>query len=154
MQYGFGVPTRGALAAPDDLITLARRGEEMGFDIIGVSDHIVVPKNIASRYPYSESGEFAGKDTGECMEQLTMLSFLAGQTSTARLLTSVLVLPHRNPVHTAKILATVDVLSGGRVNVGCGVGWMREEFDALGLSDAERELVSHTNAERFLGIVV
>lgn len=132
MKFGFGVQTRGPLSTPESLSTLARRGEEMGFDIIGVSDHIVVPKNIASRYPYSESGEFAGRDTGECMEQLTVLSFLAGQTSTARLLTSVLVLPHRNPVHTAKILATVDVLSGGRVNVGCGVGWMREEFEVLG----------------------
>ena len=132
MQYGFGVPMRGALAAPDDLITLARRGEEMGFDIISVSDHIIIPRDISSRYPYSESWEFAGRAQGECMEQLTVLSFLAAQTSTIRLLTSVMVLPHRNPVHTAKILASIDVLSKGRLNVGCGVGWMREEFEALG----------------------
>ena len=132
MRFGIGVSTRGPLADPENLATLARRSEEMGFDIISVSDHIVVPKSIASRYPYNESGEFTGRDPGECMEQLTVLSFLAGVTSTARLLTSVMVLPHRNPVHTAKALATIDVLSEGRLTLGCGVGWMREEFEALG----------------------
>jgi probable F420-dependent oxidoreductase len=104
----------------------------MGFNIISVSDHVVIPKSIDSRYPYSESGEFAGRDSGDCLEQLTTLSFLANATSSIRLLTSVMVLPHRNPVLTAKMLATIDVLSQGRLNVGCGVGWMQEEFEALG----------------------
>ena len=130
MEYGFGVPTRGPLATPDNLITLAQRGEEMEFSIISVSDHIVIPRSIDSRYPYSPTGEFTG--SGECLEQLTLLSFLASQTSTARLLTSVMVLPYRSPVFTAKMLASVDVLSQGRVTVGCGVGWMREEFEAIG----------------------
>ena len=132
MEYGFGMPGRGPLAEPDNLVALARGGEEMGFDILSVSDHIVIPRTISSRYPYSESGEFGGGSSGECMEQLTTLSFLAAQTSSVKLLTSVLVLPHRNPVHTAKILASIDVLSKGRLIVGCGVGWMREEFEALG----------------------
>ena len=66
------------------------------------------------------------------MEQLTLLTFLAGVTSTAKLLTSVMVVPHRPPVLTAKVLATIDVLSKGRLIVGCGVGWMREEFEAIG----------------------
>ena len=132
MQYGFGVPTRGPLSTPESLATLAKRGEEMGFDIIGVSDHVVIPRRVDSRYPYSETGEFAGLDPGECLEQLATMSFLAGQTTKARLLTSVMVLPHRSPVLTAKMLASIDVLSKGRVIVGCGVGWMREEFEALG----------------------
>ena len=132
MEYGFGVPTRGAQAAPENLTALARRGEELGFGIIGVSDHIVIPRTIGSRYPYSEFGEFVGDASGECLEQLTTLSFLAGQTSTARLLTSVMVLPHRGPVLAAKMLASLDVLSKGRLIVGCGVGWMREEFEAIG----------------------
>ena len=80
MKFGFGVQTRGPLSTPDNLTKLAQKGEEMGFDIIGVSDHIVVSRDIASRYPYSESGEFAGRAAGECMEQLTLGSFLAGQT--------------------------------------------------------------------------
>lgn len=130
MEYGFSVPTRGPMATPANMALLAKRGEGMGFEIINVSDHIVIPRAIASTYPYSPTGEFAG--TGECLEQLTTLSFLAGQTSSVRLLSSVMVLPHRSPVLTAKILATIDVLSGGRLTVGCGVGWMKEELEAIG----------------------
>jgi len=132
MQFGFGLPTRGPLATPETLATLARTGEELGFAILSVSDHVIIPKSIASTYPYNESGAFAGGAGGECMEQLSLLSFLVGVTSSARLLTSVMVLPHRPPVLTAKSLATIDVLSQGRLIVGCGVGWMREEFEALG----------------------
>ena len=130
MDYGFSVPNRGPMATPQDMAVLARRGEEMGFDIINVSDHIVIPRGIASRYPYSLSGGFNA--TGEYLEQLTTLSFLAAHTSRVRLLSSVMVLPHRNPVLAAKALATIDVLSQGRLTVGCGVGWMREEFEAIG----------------------
>ena len=138
MEIGFGLPTRGPLSSPERLVTLAQRGEEMGFNLISVSDHVVIPRDIASRYPYSETGEFAGRDSGACLEQLTTLSFLAQATSSARLLTSVMVLPHRSPVLTAKMLATIDVLSAGRLNVGCGVGWMREEFEAIGAPPYEK----------------
>jgi len=120
------------MATPQNLATLAHQGEELGFAIISVSDHIIIPKAIASTYPYNESGTFAGSPTGECLEQLSLLSFLVGVTSSAKLLTSVMVLPHRPPVLTAKMLATIDVLSNGRLIVGCGVGWMREEFEAIG----------------------
>ncbi len=132
MQFGFGLPTRGPMATPQSLATLARTGEELGFAMISVSDHIIIPKTIDSTYPYNESGTFAGSPTGECLEQLSLLSFLVGVTSSAKLLTSVMVLPHRPPVLTAKMLATIDVLSNGRLIVGCGVGWMREEFEAIG----------------------
>ncbi|MFQ5933315.1 MAG: LLM class F420-dependent oxidoreductase [Dehalococcoidia bacterium] len=131
MEFGFDIPSGGPMATPENIAMLARKGEELGFDIISVSDHIVIPKRIESRYPYGETGEWPpGAD--ECLEMLTTLSFVAGQTSRARLLTSVMVLPHRNPVPTAKMLATVDVLSKGRLIVGCGVGWMREEFEVIG----------------------
>jgi probable F420-dependent oxidoreductase len=132
MEFGFGLPTRGPMAAPQSLATLARTGEELGFAIISVSDHVIIPKTINSTYPYNESGTFAGSPSGECLEQLALLSFLVGVTSSAKLLTSVMVLPHRPPVLTAKMLATIDVLSNGRLIVGCGVGWMREEFEAIG----------------------
>jgi len=120
------------MATTQSLATLARTGEELGFTIISVSDHIIIPKAINSTYPYNESGTFAGSPSGECLEQLSLLSFLVGVTSSAKLLTSVMVLPHRPPVLTAKMLATIDVLSNGRLIVGCGVGWMREEFEAIG----------------------
>ena len=134
MEYGFGVPNRGPLASPESIIELARRGVEMGFDIVIVSasDHIVVPNSISSRYPYSATGEFAVAASGHYLEQLAVLSFVANQTSSLRLLSSVMVLPLRSPVLTAKILATIDVLSKGRLIVGCGVGWMREEFEPIG----------------------
>ena len=103
-----------------------------------VNDHIVVPRDIASRYPYSEGGDWAGGQFGEAMDILSMLAFLAAATSKVRLLTSVMVVPYRHPVVTAKMIATIDVLSNGRVT-GCGAGWMEEEFIAVGApSFAER----------------
>ena len=109
---------------------MARCGEELGFALIGVSDHIVMPRTIRSLYPYNESGEMGG--SGEFLDQLSLMSFLAAHTLTARLLTSVMVLPHRSPVLAAKMLASIDVLSQGRLVVGAGVGWMKEEFEAIG----------------------
>lgn len=132
MEFGFGVATRGPGASPDALIRLVQRGEQLGFDIVTVPDHVVIPRDIASRYPYSEDGAFAGADPGECLEQLTVVTFLAANTSKIRVLTSVMVLPHRHPVLAAKTLASIDVLSGGRLIVGVGAGWMKEEFEALG----------------------
>lgn len=132
MKFGFGVPTRGPMANPRDISIMAAKGEELGFDTVFANDHIVVPRDVDSRYPYSNSGEWPGGSSGEAMEQLVLLAYLASATKRMRLLTSVMVVPHRNPVTTAKMLATIDVLSEGRVTVGCGTGWMREEFDAIG----------------------
>ena len=129
MEFGVGITTSGIRKTPDEMVTMAQHAETLGFGYIFVSDHIVIPKNIDSRYPYNQSGSFTSD--GECVEQLTLLTFLAAATSRIKLLTSVMVLPHRNPVHTAKILSTIDILSGGRLIVGCGVGWMREEFEVL-----------------------
>ena len=83
-------------------------------------------------YPYSDTGEPPFPEDGECLEQLTLMSYIAGITSKIRILSSVLVVPHRNPVHAAKVIATIDVLSNGRVTIGCGAGWMEEEFEAIG----------------------
>ena len=131
MEFGFEALLTGPLTGPDDLATVARHGEALGFEALSVSDHIVVPRNIRSRYPYSDSGDVSFG--GDFLEQLTALCFLAGQISNLRLLTSVMVVPYRPPIHTAKMLATIDVLSKGRLIVGCGVGWMQEEFELLKL---------------------
>jgi probable F420-dependent oxidoreductase len=132
MEVGISLPSHGHLATPETIATLAQQGEAMGFAILTVSDHVVFPRRIESLYPYNASGQHYAAGDGDYLEQLSMLSFLAAVTSTAKLLTSVMVLPHRPPVFTAKMLATVDVLSNGRLIVGCGVGWMREEFEVLG----------------------
>lgn len=132
MKYSFTLPGRGPMATPENLGIIARHGEALGYEALLVSDHIVVPNQISSIYPYTEGGEFPGSDTGIAMEQLTVLSFIAGQTKTIKLGTSVMIVPHRNPVLVAKELATLDVLSGGRLLLGVGVGWLKEEFEALG----------------------
>ena len=137
MKYGFALSGRGPLAEPDALSAIARRGDELGFDWVLTGDHIVVPNSIDSTYPYTAGGEFPGAASGVAMEQLTVLSFLAGQTERIKLVTSVLIVPHRNPLVAAKALATLDVLSKGRLVVGVGAGWMREEFEALDLPPFE-----------------
>jgi probable F420-dependent oxidoreductase len=132
MDVGLTIPTRGPLATPQSVEAFARRASELGFAHLAVPDHVVVPRSIDSRYPYSASGEFPGAASGACFDQFTLLAFVAAINTTARLLTSVTVIPHRGAVHTAKIVSTIDVLSQGRMILGVGAGWMKEEFDALG----------------------
>jgi probable F420-dependent oxidoreductase len=119
------------------LLRIATRAEELGFDSVWVGDHIIIPWEIASAYPYSPTGTPPFKPQETALEPMTLLSYLAGCTSHVQLGVSVLIVPHRNPLYAAKILATLDVLSGGRLICGVGAGWMREEFEALGL-DFER----------------
>ena len=135
MKFGFYLPTFGAAAEPEALARLVAAGEAAGFHSAVISDHIVVPTEIASKYPYTPDGVF--RSGAESLEQLAMMAYVAAVSSSLRLVTSIMVLPHRNPVQTAKMLATIDVLSKGRVTVGVGVGWMREEFLALGRSEHE-----------------
>ena len=136
MRFGFYLPTRGPMGEPDALSRLVRDAETMGFDTVVVADHIVFPTEFDSPYPYTVDGSFPGQ--GDALEQLTLMSYVAGITEKLRLVTSVMILPHRNPLVTAKILASIDVLSKGRVTVGVGVGWLREEFEALGAPDFDR----------------
>ena len=136
MRYGFYLPTRGQTASPEALDTLVARAEEWGFSSVMIADHIVFPVTIKSKYPYTVSGAFPGQ--GDALEQLSLMAFVAGKSRTLRLISSVMILPYRNPVVTAKMLATIDVLSRGRVTVGVGVGWLREEFEALGAPDFDR----------------
>ncbi len=143
MNFGVATVTRGECATREGYIAMAQAAERMGFGFISVNDHIVVPRDIASRYPYSEDGQWAARTAGECLDQLATLAFIAGRTERLGLLTSVMVVPHRQPVLAAKMLATVDVLSKGRLIVGCGTGWMKEEFEAVGApSFAERGRVT------------
>ena len=151
MKYGFNITGRGPLTTPQALSAMAKRAEELEYDLILAPDHIVIPRGIASTYPYSEGGEFPGGSSGESIEQLTTLSFLAGQTSRVRLGTSVMIVPHRNPIIAAKALATLNVLSNGRVTLGVGAGWLREEFETLDLpSFAERGAVTDEYIRAFI----
>jgi len=136
MRFGFALPVRGPLADHDGIVGLAQHGERLGFHAATIADHIVFPTEVRSRYPYDASGLHPSK--GDAMEQLATLAFAAGRTEHLRFITSVMIVPHRNPVLAAKMLATIDVLSRGRVTVGVGVGWLREEFQALAAPDFDR----------------
>lgn len=132
MNFGVHFGSRGVAGEPDPLKAIAQKCEALGFEHFGMSDHVIVATEVNSAYPYSASGKFFAQDTGVSLEQVTALGFVAAATSRIRLLTSVLVLPHRQPVLAAKMLATVDVLSKGRLTAGVGVGWMAEEIALLG----------------------
>ena len=144
VTFGCSLPSRGAMASPDNLRNLAQRAEDLSFDHVWVSDHIIIPHEVASFYPYAADGVAPFQRDNTYFEPLAALNFLAGCTTRVRLGTHVLILPYRNPVLTAKILATLDVLSGGRLILGAGVGWMEEEFQALGLDTyAQRGAVTN-----------
>ena len=132
MHFGFSLPGRGPLASPDPILKLATAAESLRYSSLFVTDHVVLPASMArSTYPYSASGQLPGGAAQDYLEPLVMLGWLARVTKKIRLGTSVLVVPYRNPVVVAKMLATVDRLSNGRVILGAGVGWLREEFEAL-----------------------
>ena len=141
MRYGFYLPTRGPTATREGILALAREGERLGLHSAMIADHIVFPVESSSAYPYTLDRKHPSG--GDALETFSILGVVAGATERLRLVTSVLVLPYRNPVLTAKMVASLDVLSGGRVTLGVGVGWLQEEFAALGSPDfAQRGAVS------------
>jgi probable F420-dependent oxidoreductase len=132
MEFGVSLPGRGPLATPDSILQLATKADALGFDSLFVTDHVVLPASMGrSVYPYSSTGQLPGGAAQDYLEPLAVLGWLAHVTKRIRIGTSVLVVPYRNPVVTAKTLATIDRLSNGRVILGAGVGWLREEFEAL-----------------------
>ena len=150
MRFGFYLPNSGPTARPEPLAAIARKGDELGFYCMVAGDHILVPREINSPYPYTADGSFHAGGAAEYLEQLTLLTYLAGITRSIRLIPSVMIVPYRNPLLAAKILATLDVLSGGRLTLGVGVGWMEEEFEALDAPPfAERGAVTNEYIQAF-----
>src|SRR6267378_8524240 len=127
MEFGFSLPGRGPLAGAETILKLATKAESLRFSSLFVTDHVVLPASMArSVYPYSATRQLPGGAAQDYLEPLALLGALARETKRARLGTSVLVIPYRHPLVTAKILATLDRLSGGRILLGAGVGWLRE----------------------------
>jgi len=132
VEFGFSLPGRGPLATPDSVLRMATTADALRYDSVFVTDHVVLPASMArSVYPYATTGQLAGGAAQDYLEPFALLGWLAHATKRIRLGTSVLVVPYRNPLVTAKMLATLDRLSRGRVILGAGVGWLREEFEAL-----------------------
>ena len=138
MKVGAFVPFGTLNATAEYLRTVGPGLEERGFESVWVAEHVVMFDDYDSRYPYADDGRFpGGGDTG-LLEPLTALTYLAAVTDTIRLGTGICLVAQRNPVYTAKQVVDLDVLSGGRVDFGVGVGWLREEFDVVAMPFEDR----------------
>jgi probable F420-dependent oxidoreductase len=138
VEFGIAVGNFGAFGkhgGAAEIIEVARYAEQAGFDSVWVHDHLVMPATIRARYPYNESGVAGFAYRQDIYDPLAIMAALAVQTKRVRIGTSVLIIPYRDPVFLARSLATLDQLSAGRIILGLGVGWMAEEFDALGIAD-------------------
>lgn len=133
MDFGIIFANTGAYATPDGAITMGRCAEQNGFESVWTVEHPAIPKGYRSEYPYSRDGRMPGDETAPVPDPLVWLTWVGAHTTTLRLATGVMILPLRNPVVLAKECATLDMLTGGRFILGVGVGWLHEEFDAIGV---------------------
>ena len=137
-RIGLCLPYEGTATA-QDIVDVAQAAESVGLDSVWVGDHIAFPVEFTSPNPTTADGNYPYPTDNPRMEALTTLAFVAGATSTIKLLVNACVLPQRNPVIVGKAVATLDFLSGGRVVLGVTLGWLREEFDALGADYSRRK---------------
>lgn len=128
MDFGIAFANIGPFIEPEHACDLARTAEQAGFDSIWTVDHVVVPSGYRSTYPYDPSGRLPSDEDAPFPDPLIWLAFVARATSTIRLATGILILPQRNALVLANELATLDHLSSGRVTLGVGIGWLKEEF--------------------------
>ncbi len=133
MKIGLNLDNRGPGATAENMIRFAMTADRLGFSSLGVSDHIVLVREQTANYPYSADGTIDFNAWTPWNDTLGLIGFIAGKTERIQLGPSVLIMPYRNPLVTAKWFATVDSLSGGRLFLGAGTGWWREEFEALGI---------------------
>ena len=133
VRIGAKVPNSGPLPGTIGISEMARVLEQAGFQSLWVADHVVLPAEIGSRYPFAADGRATWSTTTPYFDAVVAMALIAGATERATIGTAVLVLPLRNPVVFAKQAASLDVLSGGRLALGLGAGWLREEFEALGV---------------------
>src|SRR5688572_12792461 len=138
MKFGIVFANTGHAATPEGAAALGQIAEEAGFDSLWTVEHVIVPAGYESQYPYSPTGKMPGNEDNPIPDPLVWLTWVAAHTKTIKLATGILILPQRNPIVLAKEVATLDVLSGGRVLLGVGVGWLREEFDAIGVNFDDR----------------
>lgn len=142
MLFAAKLPQMGPQMNGPDVIRFAQEAEQMGFDMVSAGDHIVFPEKIESPYPYGEGGRNSSESAGNYVEPMTLLTWVGAATTRIKLLTGVVIGPYRHPIVAAKMFSCLDFLTGGRVIAGVGVGWLKEEFDVLGASFAERGAVT------------
>lgn len=134
MKLGLAFANTGPFAEAEGVVQMAVAAEQAGVESVWTVEHVIWPSNYDSEYPYSPTGKMPGDKTSSIPDPLVWLAFVGAHTSTLRLGTGIVILPERNPLIFAKEVATLDRLSGGRMELGIGVGWLEEEFDALGVS--------------------
>ena len=139
MKFGLRYCNTARYVDPKEAVALAQAAEAAGFESLWTVEHTIVPAGYASAYPYDPSGKMAGgRNDIPLPDPLIWMAFIAAATTRIKLATGILILPQHNPVLAAKQIATLDHLSGGRILLGIGVGWLQEEFAALGVPFAER----------------
>ena len=139
MKFGVMFANTGPFVEPDAAVELAQAAEAAGCESIWTVEHVVVPAGYASQYPYAKDGRMpGGREDFDIPDPLIWLSYVAAATNKIRLATGVMIMPQRNPLVTAKAVATLERLSKGRMILGIGSGWLEEEFDALGISFDDR----------------
>lgn len=138
MKFGLRYGNIGPLSRREPALELARFAEAAGFESLWSIEHVVIPAGYTSAYPYSDDGRFGWPENLDYPDPLPWLATIAGATERIRLGTAIVILPQRNPVVLAKELATIDMMSGGRLLFGVGVGWLAEEFAAIGIPFGER----------------
>jgi probable F420-dependent oxidoreductase len=140
VQFDLWLPTASPMTTFELLDVVAAEAEAREIATLWVGEHVVLFSEYASSYPYAADGRIPAPSGSGLLDPMITLSYLAARTTTVRLGTAMLLLPQRNPVYTAKEVSSLDWLSGGRVDLGVGVGWLREEFDALGVPWEQRGL--------------
>ncbi len=139
MKIGLLTAGLGQAAHPRTLRTIAEHAERLGFGTIWAPEHVVLfDRYTESKYPYSQDGAFAAPSTIDWMDPFVALTYVAARTSKIRLATGICLVPEHNPLVLAKVIASLDYLSGGRFALGVGIGWSAEEFKALGIPFARR----------------
>jgi probable F420-dependent oxidoreductase len=138
MKFGIVFSNIATFGQPEGAVALARAAEENGIESLWTVEHVVVPAGYRSEYPYAPDGRMPGPEDSPIPDPLIWLTYVAANTSRIKLATGILILPQREPLATAKALSTLDQLSGGRVLLGVGAGWLEEEFDAIGVPFARR----------------
>ncbi|MFY0614320.1 MAG: TIGR03619 family F420-dependent LLM class oxidoreductase [Hyphomicrobiaceae bacterium] len=137
-KFGLDVGIYGANATPETVLRLAALAEDSGFGSVWLADHVAFPVSFKSEYPYAAKGQFPTKLDDPLLEPVATMGVLVGATKRVRIGVAVLIMPYRNPLLLARMLATLDTFSGGRIDLGAGVGWLEEEFEALGSRDFAR----------------
>lgn len=133
MKFGIAFANTGPFASGEGARQLGRLAEQAGFDSVWTVEHVVYPEGYESTYPYAPDGKMPGSGANPIPDPMVWLAFVGAVTSELTLATGISLLPERHPIPYAKEVATLDSMTGGRVHLGIGIGWLREEFEALGI---------------------